>query len=85
MALVMMALLFLLQQRHKCRDEHPLLNCRDLKILLAHILPSRDASLEEIIQLMNQRHQRRQAATDSAYRQQRARDGTKGRLGNLTK
>ena len=76
MALVMMALLFWLQQRHKHQATHPLLSCRDLKILLVHILPRRDASLEEVLRLMEQRHRRRQAATESAYKKQRARDGT---------
>jgi SRSO17 transposase len=86
MALVMMALLFLLQQRQKHKANHPLLNCRDLKILLAHLLPSRAATLEEVIALMEQRHRLRQAATDSAYRRQPARDGTEGGAGgNLTK
>ena len=85
MALVMMALLFLLQQRKSHQASHPLLNCRDLKILLAHILPSREVSLEEVVGLMEERHRLRQAATDSAYRRQRARDGTGEGLGNLTK
>jgi SRSO17 transposase len=75
MALVMMALLFLLQQRQEHKATHPLLNCKDLKIVLAHVLPSRDASLEEIIALMEQRHRLRQAATESAYHRQRQRSG----------
>jgi SRSO17 transposase len=85
MALVMMVLLFMLQQRQKHHATHPKLSCADLKILLAHILPNRNASLEEVLRLMEQRHRRRKAATDSAYRQQRVRDGTLAESENLTK
>ena len=87
MALVMMALLFLLQQRQQHQTTHPLLSCTDLKILLAHVLPRRNIGLEEVIHLMEQRHKRRQSATKSTYRKQRARDGTSpdSDPGNLTK
>lgn len=85
MALVMMALLFLLQQRQKHQTTHPLLTAKDLKILLVHTLPRCDASLEEIVALMEHRHRLRESATDSAYRRQRMRDGTGEELGNLTK
>ncbi len=81
----MMALLFVLQQRQKRQTTHPLRSTKDLKILLTHVLPRRDMTLEEVVRLMEQRHRRRQAATDSAYRIQRARDGTDEGPGNLTK
>ena len=85
MALVMMAMLFMLQQRHENQELHPHLSCADLKLLLAHILPKRNPSLEDVNQLIEQRHRRRQAAIDSAYRRQKVRDGTTAVSDNLTK
>lgn len=70
-ALVMMALLFLLRERQLQREALPLLSAGDIKILLARILPRRDQDLEEVIRQMQLRHQQRQSAIDSAYRRQR--------------
>jgi len=78
MALVMMALLFLLRERQLQREALPLLSAGDVKILLARVLPRRDEDPEEIIRQIQQRHRQRQAAIDSAYRRQKA-------DGNLTK
>lgn len=77
-ALVMMALLFLLRERQFQRDVLPLLSAGDVKALLARVLPRRDQDPEEIIRQIEQRHRQRQAAIDSAYRRQKA-------AGNLTK
>ncbi len=38
MALVMMAMLFMLKERIEHQDEHPLLSCADIETLLAHFL-----------------------------------------------
>jgi SRSO17 transposase len=70
-ALVMMALLFLLRERQLQKEALPLLSAGDLKILLARVLPRRDQDPEEIIRQIQLRHQQRQAAIDSAYRRQR--------------
>jgi SRSO17 transposase len=78
MALVMMALLFLLRERQLQRETLPLLSAGDVKVLLARLLPRRDQDPEEIIRQIEQRHRQRQAAIDSAYRRQKA-------TGNLTK
>jgi SRSO17 transposase len=77
MALVMMALLFLLRERQLQREALPLLSAGDIKVL-ARVLPRRDQDPEKIIRQIEQRHRQRQAAIDSAYRRQRA-------TGNLTK
>jgi len=70
MALVMMAMLFMLKERTASRDTYPLLSCADVATLLAHVLPRRDVGLAEVIRQLEVRHQRRQASIDSAYAQQ---------------
>jgi SRSO17 transposase len=70
-ALVMMALLFLLRERQYQRNELPLLSAGDIKVLLAHLLPRQDRDPEEIIRQIHRRHRLRQAAIDSAYQRQR--------------
>ncbi len=70
MALVMMAMLFMLKERIEHQDEHPLLSCADIETLLAHFLPRRDVGAEEVIRQMDVRHQKRQASIDHAYAKQ---------------
>jgi hypothetical protein len=48
---------------------HPLLSCYDIQILLANTLPDRrHESQEEVMRQMQIRHDKRQAATESAIR-----------------
>ncbi len=70
MALVMMALLFTLEERLFHHQTRPLLSGADIRALLNHFLPRRDTSLDEVIRQMERRHRKRQSATDSAYRRQ---------------
>jgi len=49
MTLVMMAMLFMLQERQKRRESHPLLSCADIVRLLIHLLPSRQISTKEML------------------------------------
>ena len=79
MALVMMALLFLLKERLLQSEELPLLSAADVKLLLVRLLPRRDLDLEESIRQVHLRHRQRQTAIDSAGRRQRRLQG------NLTK
>jgi SRSO17 transposase len=44
MALVMMAMLFMLTERLRMKDQRPLLSCADIERLLAAFLPRRDAN-----------------------------------------
>lgn len=74
MALVLMALLFLLRERHLQKDALPLLSATDVKILLARLLPRRDLDPKEFMRQLHARHRQRQAAIDSAYRRQKARE-----------
>lgn len=75
MALVLMAMLPVLQQKAEHQDTHPLLSSADIKLLLAHFLPRRDATTEEVIRQMHVRHRQRKGATDAEYRRQRLRRG----------
>ena len=70
MALVMMAMLFMLKERIEQQEEYPLLSCADIETLLAHFLPRRDVGVDEVIRQMEFRHQKRQAAIDFAYAKQ---------------
>ena len=70
MALVMMAMLFQLEERQLQRPTYPLLSGRDIRALLTQFLPRRDTTIEEVLRQMEVRHRKRQAAIDSAYRKQ---------------
>ena len=68
MALVMMAYQFMLQERIQQADSYPLLSCYDIQILMARTLPSNQSNSRAVIEQIHQRHQKRQAAMDSAKR-----------------
>jgi shikimate kinase len=70
MALVMMAMLFTLEERLLHQQTRPLLSGTDIRALLNHFLPRRDTTLAEILRQMEVRHRKRQAVIDSAYRKQ---------------
>jgi hypothetical protein len=75
MALVFMAMLFMLEERILQKDNLPLLSCSDIESLLCAFLPRRDVKQDEVLQQMEKRHRKRQAAIDSQYRKQ-----TRGQL-----
>lgn len=84
MALVMMALLFILKEKQLQSEALPLLSATDVKHLLVRLLPRRDLDIEESIRQVQSRHRQRQAAIDSASRrQQESRASTSST--NLTK
>lgn len=74
MALVMMAMLFMLEEKILHKQSHPLLSCSDIEILLAHFLPRRDVTRQEVVRQMEIRHEARQKAIESAYRRQQRAD-----------
>ena len=65
MALVMMAMLFMLSQKLRMQEQCPLLSCADIERLLAAFLPRRDASPEQVLGHMNRRHEMRRRAIES--------------------
>jgi hypothetical protein len=77
MALVMMAMLFMLSERIYHKDTYPLLSCADIEELLAHFLPRRDVTEEEVILQLEHRHKQRQEAIESHARCQTKNDGKK--------
>ena len=70
MAMVMMSTLFLLETRREQKESYPLLSCPGIVKLLAHFLPRRDITHEEVFRQMNVRHWQRQASINSAYKRQ---------------
>jgi SRSO17 transposase len=74
MALVMMAMLFMLEEKLCHKQSHPLLSCSDIEVLLAHFLPRRDVTVAEVVRQMEVRHEARQRAIESAYRRQQLAD-----------
>lgn len=70
MALVMMAMLFMLKERILQEEDVPLLSCSDITTLLAHFLPKRAIHQDEVIRQMEVRHTKRQASIDYAYKKQ---------------
>jgi SRSO17 transposase len=70
-ALVMMAMLFMLSERISHKEVYPLLSCADIENLLAHFLPRRDVTEEEVILQMELRHRQRQKAIESHERCQK--------------
>ena len=75
MALVMLAMLFMMKQRMICRDSAPLLSCRDIRVMLEHFLPKKAVSAHEVIEQINARHRRRKKAIISKTKMQAQRLG----------
>ena len=72
MTMVMLAMLFLLEERIRCKKTVPLLSCYDVTTLLKHFLPRRDITAKEIIRQIQIRHMKRKASIESAYKIQQA-------------
>jgi SRSO17 transposase len=64
MAMVMLALLFMLETKIKNEDTYQLLSCYDIQILLSHFLPRRDITKQEVIRQMLIRHKQRAASIE---------------------
>jgi len=71
MAMVLMALLFLVKERLLHNETINLLSCTDVVELLRHFLPRRDVTEEEVLRQLQVRHEKRQAAIDHSYEKQR--------------
>jgi len=70
MALVFMAMLFMLEERIRAAQTYPLLSCSDIEELLRHFLPKRAVIKEDVIAQMEKRHEKRLASIQQAYRKQ---------------
>jgi len=71
MALVMMAMLFMLSGQMLHQEDIPLLSYSDIQIMLAQHRTRRDITFDEVLRQMEHRHRQRQSSTDSAYKKQR--------------
>lgn len=69
-ALTMLALLFMLQQRVRHHEDMPLLSCRDLRWILGQTLPRKATTVQDILELIKERHRRRQYDIDRCLRKQ---------------
>jgi SRSO17 transposase len=76
MALVCLAMLFVLKERILAEPHTPLLSARDVVELLAFYLPRRSRDPDEILRTLQHRHQQRARATKS-YRKRRRKLVTK--------
>jgi len=74
MALVMMAMLFMLEERLSQKEDYPLLSCADVENLLAKFLPRRDVGEAEVIRQLEESHKRRKRAIQSHTRMAKIRE-----------
>jgi hypothetical protein len=72
MALVMLDTLFLVKQKQTGRQQWPLLSFNDLVTALAHLLPRRQLTAEELADIIGKRHDLRRKAKDSHARRSQA-------------
>jgi SRSO17 transposase len=70
MALVFMAMLFMLEERIRAKDTHPLLSCSDIEELLRHFLPKRAVTQDDVFEQMEKRHKKRLASIQAHYAKQ---------------
>ena len=68
MALVMLGTLFLVKQKKAGRQQWPMLSFNDLVTALAHLLPRRQLTAEELADVINKRHELRQRTKESHAR-----------------
>ena len=68
MALVMLGTLFLIKQKQTGRRQWPMLSFNDLVTALAHLLPRRQLTAEELADIINKRHDLRRKAKESHAR-----------------
>jgi DDE superfamily endonuclease len=66
--MVLLAMLFIAEQRAAHHDEIDLLTSRDIVEILAEILPRKPEGHEALVRRINQRHERRRGAIRSRYR-----------------
>jgi SRSO17 transposase len=70
MALVAMAMLFMLEERHLQQEAYPLLICGDIEQLLKKFLPQKHVDKQDVVREMERRHRKRASAIQSAYARQ---------------
>ena len=77
MAMVILAMLFMFEVRREHKEDLSLLSYHDVVEVLRVILPRANVTYDDILWQLKERHRRRQASIDSAYKKQ-ARDKQHG-------
>lgn len=70
MAMVMLAMLFMVKERLHHQDTLPLLSVADIVVVMSVLLPRKDSTAEEVYRQLMVRHQKRLASIRSAYKKQ---------------
>ncbi|MBW1699924.1 MAG: hypothetical protein JRH18_19470 [Deltaproteobacteria bacterium] len=70
LAMVMVAMLFILEQRLLSKEFDPLISCSNIVQILSFLLPKRAVTIDEVFRQMKVQHKRRQASIEAAYRKQ---------------
>jgi len=70
MALVMIAMLFLLKERLALQAEAPMLSLADLVLAIDQLLPRPEPTPKRIARIIHERHRRRQDALVSCLRRE---------------
>jgi SRSO17 transposase len=70
MAMVMIAMLFMAEERTAQHADTPLLSGADIVTLLKHFLPKIGVTTEDVFEQMRARHNKRQSVIDTAYLRQ---------------
>lgn len=78
MALVAMAMLFLLEERRRHQPQYPLLSCADVLALLRFALPKRQVTAAEMIRQLEARHRKRRDSIEYHRRKQQLMDQMQG-------
>jgi SRSO17 transposase len=73
MAMIMLAMMFLMKERIINEADVSLLSCQDIVEILNFYLPREDADEEAIFRQLEKRHEARRKAMESAYRNQQLR------------
>ena len=72
MAMIMLALMFLMKERIINEEDVAFLSCQDIVEILNYSLPRGDVDKEDIFRQLEKRHEARRKAMESAYRNQQA-------------
>lgn len=72
MAMVMLAMLFMLTIKIKYKHDYEIMSCNDIRELLYHFLPKRAITKEEVIQQMLIRHKKRKYTIQFHYKKQKS-------------
>ena len=70
MALVLMAMLFMLEERMRQSKVRPLLSCSDVEFILKSLLPKKISGPNDVLHQLDRRHRKRASAIKSSYQRQ---------------